>query len=160
MKRETWYQTKPGSEAKPKSVIRDGESKGKARCWQEGVTYRIRCNTCPQGEAVYIGESASTAYVRGEEHLNQLDYHQRNLEAGRSSVLGRHQRDHHNGDHNTNFTMEVNSHHLAQPHIRQVTESVMIENSESSSLINTRGEKTSDIVASGSVRVRRARPAV
>ena len=51
---------------------REEEDKGKARCWKEAVTNSLTCKGCPEGsQAVYVGQSASTAFVRGKEHSSQ-----------------------------------------------------------------------------------------
>ena len=132
---------------------REEDDKGKSRCWQEGVTYSIECKQC-QGEEkpVYIGETASTAFVRGSEHQSQLVYHNRETKSGLSSVLGRHNKECHNGAKNTEFQMKVLTHHLAQCHMRQVTEAVMIENSKSSNLMNNRNERGADRTTDTSIR--------
>ena len=101
---------------------------------------------------VYFGESATTAFVRGHEHKYQYGLHERGLEGGKKSVCGRHVAEKHQGDHSVTWSMTVLSHYLGETHQRQVDESTRIDNTEEDKLINTRGERGSDLIrTSGTV---------
>ena len=133
---------------------REDSNMGKANCWQEGVTYSLKCQECP---CVYIGETSSTAHVRGAEHANQLRLNQEGKKGGETSVMARHIRERHDGDFDTKFKMSVTSHHLNQTHQRQVSEAVRIGEVEEDHLINTRSERPSDLVSEAGARVSRGR---
>ena len=106
------------------------------------------CKECPEDhQAVYIGESASTGFIRGREHWYQYKQHGLGKESGKHSALGRHVDMEHKGDHSVEFSMKIWSHHLNSTHVRQITEAVRINTCKSDNLINTRGEQDSDIVA-------------
>ena len=135
---------------------REEDDKGKAKCWQEGVTYSLTCQSCPEdGQAVYIGQTASTAFTRGREHANQYRLSKEGKSAGSSSVMARHAREAHQGDLDTKYKMEVLSCHLNQAHVRQCAEGVRIKEVPEDLLINNKSEGGSDMVTRGSSQVSR-----
>ena len=138
-------------------TTRDPSAKGRSNCHKEGVTYSLECQQEGCG-GIYIGESATTAFVRGSEHSYQYGLHKRGLEGGRKSVCGRHVVEKHQGDHSVSFSMSVLSHYLGETHQRQVDESTRIDCTEEDRLINTRGERGSDLIrATGTIA--RSKPA-
>ena len=129
-------------------TTRDEEDKGSSNCEKEGVTYSLQCQHCPsEDQAVYIGESSTTGYIQGKQHMAQYKYHSRGSESGKDSVLGRHVVEYHGGDHNIKFKMVVTSHHPSRTHTRQIEEAARIKLCKSSSLINGRDERDSDLVS-------------
>ena len=130
---------------------RNEESKGKSNCQKEGVCYSLKCQSCPDGTATYVGQTSSTAYVRGGEHQREYRLHEEGKEGGKKSVMGRHVASEHQGDYTTSWTMTVLSHHLLKTHERQVHEAVFIEELDSGNLINTRSEKGADLVSSSAL---------
>ncbi len=120
------------------------------------MTYSLQCRECPEDhQAVYIGETSSSGFIRGKEHWYQYQQHALGKKSGEHSALGRHVNNKHEGDHKVEFSMKIWSHHLNSTHVRQVTEAVRINTCKSENLINTRGEKDSDIVSEESGRVSR-----
>ena len=135
---------------------RGEEDRGKARCWQEGVTYSLTCQSCPEGsQAMYIGQTASTAFTRGKEHANQYRLSKEGKRAGASSVMARHAREAYQGDLDTEFKMDVLSCHLNQAHVRQCAEGVRIKEVPGELLINNKSEGGSDMVSRGLSQVSR-----
>ena len=99
-----------------------------------------------------MGQTSSTAYVRGGEHQREYRLHEAGKEGGKKSVMGRHVANEHQGDYTTSWTMTVLSHHLLKTHERQVQEAVFIEELDTlGTLINTRCEKGADIVSSNAL---------
>ena len=139
---------------------RDTSSKGKANCHKEGVVYSMECQGCPDGaKAIYIGETSSTSYIRGQEHLYQYDLHRRGLKGGKPSVCGRHVEEAHQGDHSVKWVMSVVSQHGSNTHQRQVAEATCIDEIPEDLLINTRGERGTDHISKASGTVARHKPA-
>ena len=115
------------------------------------MCYSLKCQSCPEGEATYVGQTSSTAYVRGGEHQREYRLHEGGKEGGKKSVMGRHVASEHGGDYSTAWTMTVLSHHLLKTHERQVNEAVLIDEYDSGTLINTRCEKGADLVSGPSL---------
>ena len=90
---------------------RTGESKGNSNCQKEGVCYSLKCQSCPEGDATYVGQTSSTAFVRGNEHQREYRLHEEGKEGGKKSVMGRHVAKEHEGNYSTAWTMTVLSHH-------------------------------------------------
>ena len=72
------------------------------RCTQQNVTYRIECIKCKENgiKAHYIGESARTAFYRGEDHLEDLKKH------NQKNALVKHLAENHPGEHWDIFEMK------------------------------------------------------
>ena len=68
---------------------RTKESKGNSNCQKEGVCYSLKCQACPEGEATYVGQTSSTAFVKGSEHQREYRLHEEGKEGGKKSVMGR-----------------------------------------------------------------------
>ena len=136
---------------------RQPSDKGGSNCRREGVVYSIECLKCPGGK-VYIGETSSTAFVRGKEHQYQYKLHKENKKGGENSAMGRHIELLHEGEHHDEFSMKVIGQYLARPHQRQVAESITIDNLDNDLLINTRKERSLDQVTQFSGAITR-RPA-
>ena len=106
-------------------MVCNSENSG-GRCRSEGVTYEMRCNGC--GEK-YIGETSRNAYTRGAEHRAGLE------RKDRMSAL--HVHDLERPDGNTQgFKMRVTGVFGGDATKRQITESVLIEQSKRYKLIN------------------------
>ncbi|KAL9977958.1 hypothetical protein ACROYT_G015427 [Oculina patagonica] len=95
-----------------------------------GVTYELVCQICRHK---YIGETSRSAYTRGKEHLRALEQREE------SSVLWRHCCDIHAGNI-AGFTMNVTGTFQNDAMLRQITESVMINQTKEDQLINTKEE--------------------
>ena len=82
-----WGEIKCGREA----CISCPESKegGGGKCKQEGVVYTITCKKCKEGGilAEYWGETARTAFERGEEHLGDWREEMRKIVYGNIVVF-------------------------------------------------------------------------
>ena len=103
---------------------------GGKSCRKEGITYEIECEEC--GDK-YIGESARNGYTRGREHLNEYKNKSKN------SVLLRHAGEKHDDtSRNTTYKMRITGIYKGDPTLRQVTESVKIQNSRN--IINNKCE--------------------
>ena len=102
-----------------------------------------------------MGQSASTAWVRGKEHAAQYRLAKEGRRGGASSVMARHAREVHGGDMSIGFKMEVLSCHLQQAHIRQCAKAVRIQEVPEHLLINNKSEGGSDLVSRGSSQVTR-----
>ena len=111
--------------------------KGSSKCGKEGVVYSMVCRSCSN---VYIGETASTSYIRGKEHVYQYKLWRERKVGGQNSVMGRHSEKCHEGEY-VEFNMSVLSHHLADTHVRQISESANIDEVDPDKLINTRRER-------------------
>ena len=89
-------------------------------CRKDGITYEMECEEC--GDK-YIGESARNGYTRGREHMDEYKNKSKN------SVLLRHAREKHDDTNgNTRYKMKVIGLYKGDPTLRQVTESVKIQN--------------------------------
>ena len=111
-----------------------GEAGKCGRCQQEGIVYRITCEECKTRGicSEYIGESSRTAYLRGGEHLADLET------KNTKSPLWKHCVEHHDRAV-VNFSMRViRGHRTALT--RQVHESVAIESSKADILLNSKSE--------------------
>ena len=102
---------------------------GKGSCRSTGVTYELVCQVCHHK---YIGETSRTVYTRGKEHLRALEKREE------SSVLWRHSCNNHGGDI-PGFTMNVTGTFHNDVMLRQITESVQINQVGEGQLINTKG---------------------
>ena len=128
---------------------RSEDDSGNSGCRKEGINYSIQCQECPEdaNNTVYIGETSTTGFIRGREHLLQYKHHGLGNPSGEMSTMGRHVDEAHEGDHTVQFKMTVLGHYQASTHVRQVAEAARINMSKSGSLINTRGERDGDIVS-------------
>ena len=103
---------------------------GKGSCCSTCVTYELVCQVCHHK---YIGETSRSAYTRGKEHLRALEQ----WEEG--SVMWRQSLDKHGGDV-PGFTMNVTGMFQNDATLRQITESVRINQVNEGHLTNTKGE--------------------
>ena len=105
-------------------------TEGKGPCRTTGTTYEIVCEA--EGcEATYIGETARSAFVRGEEHRKGLEKREK------SSVLWRHVQEEHDSQ-TPAFKMSVTGVYGNDAMLRQISEAVKIRNNNN--LINARGQ--------------------
>ena len=109
-------------------------SGGKGNCDSEGITYEIKCQGECTRKNVYKGESADSAYTRGDKHRSDLNA--RNVT---NSPLWRHCRNIHDGVMQ-DFRMTVTGTFRNDAMLRQITEAVQIENVGAGELMNTRSE--------------------
>jgi len=105
---------------------------GKGSCRRTGVTYELVCPICRHK---YFGETSRSAYTRGKEHLKALEQREE------GSVLWRHCRDVHAGNI-AGFAMNVTGTFQTDAMLREITESVRINQTEEGQLINTKEEWT------------------
>ena len=107
----------------------------KGLCDKNGVNYAIVCAGCEdfgkKGE--YHGETSRNAYTRGKEHLDEY-----RTQAAKS-VLWRHCRERH-GNERQEFKMRVTGQYRNDAMLRQIAESVRINNSDPDSRINNKTE--------------------
>jgi hypothetical protein len=109
-------------------------SGGTGNCNTEGITYEIKCvGNCTERN-IYKGESASNAYTRGVKQ--RTDLNGRNVA---NSPLWKHCRDTHGGAMQ-DFQMKVTGTFRDDAMLRQISEAVQIENTNATSLMNTRAE--------------------
>ena len=96
------------------------------------ITYQLDCSN-ERCERKYKGETSYNGYKRGKEHTYLLN--------GRSekSPLWKHCERDHNREIQT-FSMKVTGTYRNDAMLRQISEAVQIENTETDSLINTRAE--------------------
>ena len=106
----------------------------KGNCQTESITYSIGCRGENCTRNVYKGETASNAYTRGREHLKNLAA--RNID---QSPLWRHCVDEHAGEIQ-GFDMRVTGSYRNDSMIRQITEAVQIERTNTDTLMNDRAE--------------------
>ena len=107
---------------------------GKGNCEAESVTYALKCQGGSCLRKVYKGETATNGYTRGVEHLGNLAA--RNAD---QSPLWRHCVDEHRGEVQT-FEMSITGVYRNEAMIRQITEAVQIENTDTNILMNDRAE--------------------
>ena len=98
------------------------------------MTYALKCQGGSCLRKVYKGETATNGYTRGVEHLGNLTA--RNAD---QSPLWRHCVDEHRGEVQT-FEMSITGVYRNDAMIRQITEAVQIENTDTNILMNDRAE--------------------
>ena len=111
-------------------------SKEGGECRQESVVYQIECVRC-KGEGVlaeYWGETARTAFERGEEHLSGLEARYE------KNSLWKHSLVYHEGSlTRTELKMTVVERHRS-PLTRQIQEGVELECSKAKIIMNSKSE--------------------
>ena len=107
---------------------------GKGNCDTESVTYEVECRgvNCRKGK--YKGETASNGYTRGGEHLQDLAT--RDIE---QSHLWRHCVEQHGGVMQE-FEMSITGSYRNDAMLRQITEAVQINSTNTDVLMNDRAE--------------------
>ena len=126
------------------------KSGGRGSCRVNNVEYNIKCVGCKEDNAVldsvYKGETYRNCYVRGKEHLKDLN---NKLE---SSSLWRHCREKH-GSEVQKFEMNQIASYRNDSMLRQIMEAVRISNSDSENLMNSKKEwnhfQLTDVVLGG-----------
>ena len=109
--------------------------KGGGNCQKRNITYKTECQSCQERsgkERIYVGESARTAYERGQEHSQ--DY----LKLKEDSHMYKHWVEEHQGEQRPIFSMKVIRSHVSA-FARQIHEAVCIEINASKTL-NSKGE--------------------
>ena len=103
-------------------------------CRAESVCYQLTCDRCKDDKvtADYYGETARTAYMRGQDHLGGQ---KRNLE---DNPLHKHDCNYHQGIKGT-YSMRVLRTHKT-PFTRQLQEATEIQMSKSNILLNSKSE--------------------
>ena len=107
---------------------------GKGNCRVESITYSIKCSGENCEKKIYKGETASNAYTRGKEHLSRLTA--KDID---QSPLWRHCVNEHGGEPQR-FNMRVTGSYRNDTMIRQITEAVQIERTDTNTLMNDRAE--------------------
>ena len=75
-------------------LCQDSKGGSEGACWRSNITYNIDCQKCSKDNvsSTYIGESAKSAFSRGENHLQGLRKQDPN------NVLWEHALSQHNGE--------------------------------------------------------------
>ena len=110
---------------------------GRGSCKSNGVNYSITCEECESSphEKVYIGETARTPYLRGREHMEDLNNKRER------SVLWRHCREFHQGEIlRRKFRMDVIGVYTNDAMLRQVGEATRIQRTPAQHLMNDKAE--------------------
>ena len=106
------------------------------KCKQEGVVYRIKCLKC-EGDGTlseYWGETARTAFERGEEHVRGMENREE------KNCLWKHSQMHHQGKlQKGDLELKVVERHRT-PLSRQVHEGVEIELNGAEIILNSKAE--------------------
>ena len=89
---------------------------GNGPCRATSATYKISCSECSQ---TYIGETSRNTYMRGREHLRELD------NRSKGSVLWSHAKEEHEGKI-PDYTCDVTNVFQGDALLRQVSEAVLI----------------------------------
>ena len=113
-----------------KCMVCSGEGGGRGGCRHDSVTYEIICTVCLKR---YLGETARNGYTRGLEHKSALSRRDIN------SVLYQHCREDHGG-RVVPFKMRITGNFGGDALKRQLTESVMIQESPPDEILNRRDE--------------------
>ena len=129
---QTSYPFKQGGCERPNCFI--CTTTGKGNCTTESVTYQIECEGGDCTKNKYKGETAGNGYTRGNKHLTDLA-----AENGNNSPLWRHCVEEHNGELQE-FQMSVTGTFKNDAMLRQITEAVQIERTETGTLMNDRAE--------------------
>ena len=83
-KKESWYRSEAGSIQQPEAVVFVTATPGSELrknisirvAEKAGVNYILQCLEYPiEDQAVYIGETSTTGYIRGNEHRYQYRHH-------------------------------------------------------------------------------------
>ena len=109
--------------------------KGGGNCKKRNITYKTECQTCQERsgkERIYVGESARTAYERGQEHSQ--DY----LKLQEDNPLYKNWVEEYQDEERPIFSMKVIRSHVS-PFVRQIHEAVCIEMNANKTL-NSKGE--------------------
>ena len=110
---------------------------GEGPCRAPSVTYQIRCVVCGEDfsspGSAYEGETSRNCYCRGKEHIRDLENKKD------SSPLWRHTRDKHSGVV-PEYQMSVTGNYKNDAMMRQIMESVRINNCSNEVLMNSKNE--------------------
>ena len=109
------------------------KSGGKGDCYISNVTYEVTCQPTCLRKNVYKGETSNSAYTRGKKHIELL------RSKHRDSILWKHCVQHHDG-RMQEFRMNVIGRFHNDSLLRQVTESIEIENTPEETLMNMQTE--------------------
>ena len=88
---------------------------GKGPCDRQSVTYNIKCAECND---IYIGETSSSAYTRGKEHIKSL------AKKEERSALWKHCKEKHNSEMQK---FEITGSYSNDVMLRQISEGVRIQ---------------------------------
>ena len=109
---------------------------GRGNCNKESVVYKGQCLTCRDRhnqEAVYIGESGRSTYVRGRQHLAAIADPRRHGE----NAFAKHIIEKHSNEHNLKFKMDIID-TFKRPLQRQIREGVEIYGAGADILLNSK----------------------
>ena len=119
-------------------VCRSG-GKGKGSCNRENIKYRISCTENCGRKDIYQGETAYSAYTRGQEHLKKLN------NKDPKSALYNHCQTEHQGNL-VQFRMDITGTYHRDSTLRQISEGVAIQKTCPQRLMNTRSEWNSSLI--------------
>ena len=106
-----------------KCLLCKSSKNGTSNCKNSNVGYSIKCNNC-QGfdkPMSYKGETCRTGYIRGQEHLKQLE------SKSEKSVMWKHIVEEHKADQDkTEFSMKISG-IFKDPMTRQLDEACRIQ---------------------------------
>ena len=102
-------------------------------CRAPGVTYKIGCETEPECNSVYTGNTARSAYTRGEEHRRDFE------NKAETSVLWKHYRENHAGKE-AKYQINIIDKCRNNPLDRQLYEAVRIRRTETLTSLNNKAE--------------------
>ena len=112
-------------------------SQGSGSCRSIGVNYDIYCCECEDkdDEKIYHGQTSRTGYIRGAEHLDDLEKKRIN------SVMWKHIKEKHQGRHrDIRFRMDIVGVYHNDAMKRQIAEAVRIQTTPQNHLMNDKTE--------------------
>ena len=121
--------------------------KGKRNCNKQNIKYTISCMEECGKKDIYQGETSYSAYTRGQEHIGKFNRRDSN------SMLHNHCQNEHHGNI-VRFRMDITGTFHQDPTLRQISEGVDIERTNTKRLMNTRSEWNSSQIPQFSVQRR------
>ena len=115
------------------------DGKGKQNCNKGNITYKISCKEECKTNDLYQGETSYSAYTRGREHIQKFE------KRDPKSMLYNHCQNEHQGNI-VEFKMDITGTFHRDSALRQISEGIQIERTESKRLMNTRNEWNSSLI--------------
>ena len=103
------------------------------------ITYKISCKEGCKTNDLYQGETSYSAYTRGREHIQKFE------KRDPKSMLYNHCQNEHRGNI-VEFKMDITGTFHRDSALRQISEGIQIERTESKRLMNTRNEWNSSLI--------------
>ena len=125
-----------------KCLVCKSSLKSSTNCKISNVGYSITCNLCRERNLyrVYEGETGRNSYIRGKEHLRDLE------KKNEKSIMYKHiQADHKEEEKQVNFEMKVVG-RFKDAMSRQIDEAVRINNREPKTLLNSKNEYNGPVI--------------